>query len=68
MRSVRVWPNCVRIWRPARAMTYMVMSRAQAGIQDSQSSLMRAMVGETQQRATAAGPRHSRSLCLGESR
>ena len=35
----------------ARAMTYMVMSRAQAGIQDSQSSLMRAMVGETQQRA-----------------
>src|SRR5260370_13590808 len=35
----------------ARAMTYMVMSRAQAGIQDSRSSLMRAMVGETQQRA-----------------
>jgi len=35
----------------ARAMTYMVMSRADAGIQDSQSSLMRAMVGETQQRA-----------------
>jgi alkylation response protein AidB-like acyl-CoA dehydrogenase len=35
----------------ARAMTYMVMSRAEAGIQDSQSSLMRAMVGETQQRA-----------------
>ena len=35
----------------ARAMTYMVMSRAQAGIHDSQSSLMRAMVGETQQRA-----------------
>jgi alkylation response protein AidB-like acyl-CoA dehydrogenase len=35
----------------ARAMTYMVMSRAQAGIQDSQNSLMRAMVGETQQRA-----------------
>jgi alkylation response protein AidB-like acyl-CoA dehydrogenase len=35
----------------ARAMTYMVTSRAQAGIQDSQSSLMRAMVGETQQRA-----------------
>jgi len=35
----------------ARAMTYMVMSRAQAGIQDSQSSLMRAMVGETPQRA-----------------
>jgi alkylation response protein AidB-like acyl-CoA dehydrogenase len=35
----------------ARAMTYMVMSRAEAGIQDSQTSLMRAMVGETQQRA-----------------
>jgi alkylation response protein AidB-like acyl-CoA dehydrogenase len=35
----------------ARAMTYMVMSRAETGIQDSQSSLMRAMVGETQQRA-----------------
>jgi alkylation response protein AidB-like acyl-CoA dehydrogenase len=35
----------------ARAMTYMVMSRAQAGIQDSRGSLMRAMVGETQQRA-----------------
>jgi alkylation response protein AidB-like acyl-CoA dehydrogenase len=35
----------------ARAMTYMVVSRAEAGIQDSQSSLMRAMVGETQQRA-----------------
>jgi alkylation response protein AidB-like acyl-CoA dehydrogenase len=35
----------------ARAMTYMVMSRAQAGVQDSQNSLMRAMVGETQQRA-----------------
>jgi alkylation response protein AidB-like acyl-CoA dehydrogenase len=35
----------------ARAMTYMVMSRAAAGIQDSQSSLMRAMVGATQQRA-----------------
>jgi alkylation response protein AidB-like acyl-CoA dehydrogenase len=35
----------------ARAMTYMVMSRAEAGIQDSKSSLMRAMVGETQQRA-----------------
>jgi alkylation response protein AidB-like acyl-CoA dehydrogenase len=35
----------------ARAMTYMVMSRAEAGIHDSQSSLMRAMVGETQQRA-----------------
>jgi alkylation response protein AidB-like acyl-CoA dehydrogenase len=34
-----------------RAMTYMVMSRADAGIQDSRSSLMRAMVGETQQRA-----------------
>ncbi|HEY3659057.1 MAG TPA: acyl-CoA dehydrogenase family protein [Steroidobacteraceae bacterium] len=35
----------------ARAMTYMVMSRAEAGIHDSQTSLMRAMVGETQQRA-----------------
>ena len=35
----------------ARAMTYMVVSRAQAGLNDSQSSLMRAMVGETQQRA-----------------
>jgi alkylation response protein AidB-like acyl-CoA dehydrogenase len=35
----------------ARAMTYMVVSRAQAGISGSESSLMRAMVGETQQRA-----------------
>lgn len=35
----------------ARAMTYMVVSRAQAGIQGSESSLMRAMVGEVQQRA-----------------
>lgn len=35
----------------ARAMTYMVVSRAQAGIEGSQASLMRAMVGETQQRA-----------------
>jgi len=35
----------------ARAMTYMVVSRARAGLNDSQSSLMRAMVGETQQRA-----------------
>ncbi len=32
-------------------MTYMVVSRAQAGISGSESSLMRAMVGETQQRA-----------------
>lgn len=35
----------------ARAMTYMVVSRAQAGIEGSQASLMRAMVGDTQQRA-----------------
>jgi alkylation response protein AidB-like acyl-CoA dehydrogenase len=35
----------------ARAMTYMVVSRAQAGISGSESSLMRAMAGETQQRA-----------------
>lgn len=35
----------------ARAMTYMVVSRAQADISGSESSLMRAMVGETQQRA-----------------
>lgn len=35
----------------ARAMTYMVVSRAQAGIEGSMASLMRAMVGETQQRA-----------------
>ncbi|WEK02216.1 MAG: acyl-CoA dehydrogenase family protein [Candidatus Sphingomonas phytovorans] len=35
----------------ARAMTYMVVSRAQAGIQGSEASLMRAMVGEVQQRA-----------------
>src|SRR5260370_41132141 len=35
----------------ARAMTYMVMSRAEAGVQDCQSSLMGAMVGETQQGA-----------------
>jgi alkylation response protein AidB-like acyl-CoA dehydrogenase len=35
----------------ARAMTYMVVSRAQAGLQGSESSLMRAMVGDTQQRA-----------------
>jgi alkylation response protein AidB-like acyl-CoA dehydrogenase len=34
----------------ARAMTYMVVSRAQAGIQGSESSLMRAMVGDVQQR------------------
>ena len=34
----------------ARAMTYMVVSRAQAGIQGSEASLMRAMVGEVQQR------------------
>jgi alkylation response protein AidB-like acyl-CoA dehydrogenase len=35
----------------ARAMTYMVVSRAEAGLQGSESSLMRAMVGEVQQRA-----------------
>lgn len=35
----------------ARAMTYMVVSRAHAGIGGSESSLMRAMVGDTQQRA-----------------
>jgi alkylation response protein AidB-like acyl-CoA dehydrogenase len=35
----------------ARAMTYMVVSRADAGMQGSEASLMRAMVGETQQRA-----------------
>jgi alkylation response protein AidB-like acyl-CoA dehydrogenase len=35
----------------ARAMTYMVVSRADAGIGGSEASLMRAMVGETQQRA-----------------
>jgi alkylation response protein AidB-like acyl-CoA dehydrogenase len=35
----------------ARAMTYMVVSRAQAGVQGAESSLMRAMVGEVQQRA-----------------
>ncbi len=35
----------------ARAMTYMVVSRAEAGIQGSESSLMRAMVGDLQQRA-----------------
>jgi alkylation response protein AidB-like acyl-CoA dehydrogenase len=35
----------------ARAMTYMVVSRAQAGLQGSESSLMRAMVGDVQQRA-----------------
>jgi alkylation response protein AidB-like acyl-CoA dehydrogenase len=35
----------------ARAMTYMVVSRAQRGEQGSESSLMRAMVGEVQQRA-----------------
>jgi alkylation response protein AidB-like acyl-CoA dehydrogenase len=35
----------------ARAMTYMVVSRAQAGAQGSESSLMRAMVGDVQQRA-----------------
>ena len=34
----------------ARATTYMVVSRAQAGIQGSEASLMRAMVGEVQQR------------------
>ena len=34
----------------ARAMTYMVVSRAQRGIQGSESSLTRAMVGEVQQR------------------
>lgn len=35
----------------ARAMTYMVVSRAEAGLQGSESSMMRAMVGEVQQRA-----------------
>jgi alkylation response protein AidB-like acyl-CoA dehydrogenase len=35
----------------ARAMTYMVVSRADAGMGGSEASLMRAMVGETQQRA-----------------
>ena len=35
----------------ARAMTYMVVSRSEAGLQGSESSMMRAMVGETQQRA-----------------
>jgi alkylation response protein AidB-like acyl-CoA dehydrogenase len=35
----------------ARAMTYMVVSRSEAGLQGSESSLMRAMVGEVQQRA-----------------
>lgn len=35
----------------ARAMTYMVVSRAKAGLQGSESSLMRAMVGDVQQRA-----------------
>jgi alkylation response protein AidB-like acyl-CoA dehydrogenase len=35
----------------ARAMTYMVVSRADAGMRGSEASLMRAMVGETQQRA-----------------
>jgi alkylation response protein AidB-like acyl-CoA dehydrogenase len=35
----------------ARAMTYMVVSRAQVGISGSESSLMRAMVAEVQQRA-----------------
>ena len=35
----------------ARAMTYMVVSRAEAGIRGAESSLMRAMVGEVQQRA-----------------
>lgn len=34
----------------ARAMAYMVVSRAQAGIKGSESSLMRAMVGEVQQK------------------
>jgi len=34
----------------ARAMTYMVVSRAQAGIHGSEASLMRAMVGDVQQR------------------
>jgi alkylation response protein AidB-like acyl-CoA dehydrogenase len=35
----------------ARAMTYMVVSRADAGMRGAEASLMRAMVGETQQRA-----------------
>jgi alkylation response protein AidB-like acyl-CoA dehydrogenase len=35
----------------ARAMTYMVVARAQAGRHGSESSLMRAMVGDVQQRA-----------------
>jgi alkylation response protein AidB-like acyl-CoA dehydrogenase len=35
----------------ARAMTYMVVSRAQAGLPGSESSLMRAMVADVQQRA-----------------
>ena len=35
----------------ASAMTYMVVSRAEAGMQGSEASLMRAMVGEVQQRA-----------------
>jgi len=35
----------------ARAMTYMVVSRAEAGLQGSESSLMRAMVGDLQQQA-----------------
>jgi alkylation response protein AidB-like acyl-CoA dehydrogenase len=35
----------------ARAMTYMVVSRADVGMRGSEASLMRAMVGETQQRA-----------------
>jgi alkylation response protein AidB-like acyl-CoA dehydrogenase len=34
----------------ARAMTYMVVSRAQANIEGSAASLMRAMVGDVQQR------------------
>ena len=34
----------------ARAMTYMVVSRAQANVEGSASSLMRAMVGDVQQR------------------
>jgi len=34
----------------ARAMTYMVVSRAKAGLKGSESSLMRAMVGDVQQR------------------
>ena len=34
----------------ARAMAYMVVSRAKAGIKGSESSLMRAMVGEVQQK------------------